>query len=327
MNSPILILRDAVHVDHRLLREEGVGRQPHHQVDREADDRPVPGVLDLRHVLQLVVDGLDQRPLAQEDLVRDAHYLPPHVAPQLCDQLDSVDEKPGEKVLADVALVSEEPAEDPLYEGPVPERLAVVHIARGEHEAQEVAFLVADQMQLEAVEPAHGALPALREAPEDPVEMDALVPAHAQGRAVHEAYACAVAHTAPPHEQYERHGHLPLKLDKAVIGDHAGEKACHIPADLVHVKVLEASVPAQVEQYHDGHHLRVGQPAVPVVPPLGPVAFGGETVHLDKSVINPAEVIRLTENIRNFVVVYGHSESFLFGFVLIPNLQKLSLFS
>ena len=63
-----------------------------HQIDREADDGPVSGVLDLRDVLKLTVDGLDQSPLAQEDFVRDCHKLALHVALKLCYQLGAVHE-------------------------------------------------------------------------------------------------------------------------------------------------------------------------------------------------------------------------------------------
>ncbi len=90
--------------------------------------------------------------------------------------------------------------------------------------------------------------------------------------------------------------------------------------------MLEASVPVKVEQNNEGYLLRIGQPAVSVVPPLGPVTFREQAVHLDKSVINPAEVIHLTEIIRNFVAVYGHSESFVFGFLLFLIYKMLSLF-
>ena len=328
MNKTILIRRDSLHIDHRLLREERVGRQPRDQVDREADDRPVPGVLDLRDVLQLVVDCLYQGPLAQENFVRDSHKLSLHVALQLCYQLDAVHEKSGEEVLADVPFVTDQLAEDPLDEGSVPERLSVIDIARCEHEVQNLAPLVADQMQLEAVEPAHRTLSTLGEPLEDLVEADALVTAHAQCGAVHEADTRAGSHTAPLHEQYERDDHLPPQLDEAVVGNGVWEQVPHMTAYLIQVKVLQAFVSAQMEQYHDGYHLGVGQSAVPVILPLRLGTFGGKSVDLDKSVIYSAEVIRHTENFRNFVIVDRHCESLCFWvcFFVIPNLQKLSLF-
>ena len=328
MNNSILIRWDTFHINHRLLREERVGRQARHQIDREADDGPVSGVLDLRDVLKLTVDGLDQSPLAQEDFVRDCHKLALHVALKLCYQLDAVHEKSGEEVPADVSLVSDQLSEDPFDEGFVPERIPVVNIARCEHEVQEFPLFAADQMQFEAVEPSHRTLPPLGESLEYLVEMDALVPAHAQGGAVHETDARAGSHAASIHEQDEG-DHLTLQLDEAVVGNEPREQIRHIPAYLIQVEVFKAFISAQMEQYHDGYHLGVGQPAVPMIPPLRLVPLGGKSVGLDKSVIYSAEVIRHTENFSNFVIVDRHSESLCFWglFFVFPNLQKLSLFS
>ena len=133
-------------------------------------------MLDLRDVLQLVVDSLDQGPLAQEDLIGDSHQLALHVALQFCHQLDAVHKKPGEEALADVPIVTDQPAEDPLDEGSVPERLTVIDIARGEHKVQKLSPLAADQMQLEAIEPAHRALSPPDKSLEYLVEADALIP-------------------------------------------------------------------------------------------------------------------------------------------------------
>lgn len=327
MNNSILIMWDTFHINHRLLREERVGRQARHQIDREADDGPVSGVLDLRDILQLIVDGLDQSPLAQEDFVRDCHKLALHVALKLCYQLDAVHEKSGEEVPADASLVSDQLSEDPFDEGFVPERIPVVNIARCEHEVQEFSFFVANEVQFEAVEPSHRALAPLGESLEYLVEADALVPAHAQGGAVHETDARAGSHAASIHEQDEGDHHLTLQLDEAVVGNEPREQIRHIPAYLIQVEVFKAFISAQMEQYHDGYHLVVGQPAVTVVLPFRLVPLGSESVNLDKSVINVAEVIRHTENFRNFVSGDRHSESVCNSLFALTNLQKLSLFS
>ena len=98
MDKAIFTRRDAVDVNHRLLREERVGGKAR------------------------------------------------HIALQFCDQLNAVHKEFGE----------------------------------------EVALLVADKMQLEAVEPSHRALTALGKPFEHLVEMDSLIPADTQRRAVHE---------------------------------------------------------------------------------------------------------------------------------------------
>ena len=51
-----------------LLGEETVSSDSRENVDNEVVERTVPGVLYLRDVLQLVVDGLNDSPLAQQCL-------------------------------------------------------------------------------------------------------------------------------------------------------------------------------------------------------------------------------------------------------------------
>ncbi len=129
MDNAILIGRDAFHVNHRLLLEERVGCQACHQVNRDADDRPVPGVFNLGHILEFIIDGLDQRSFPQEELVRDTHNLPLHVVLKLGNQLNAIYKEFGEEILADVSLVSHQLSKNMLNEGLVPERLSVVDVA------------------------------------------------------------------------------------------------------------------------------------------------------------------------------------------------------
>lgn len=327
MNKSRLIGRYSFEIDHRLLREKRVGCQARHQVDREAGNRPMSGVFDLRHVLQLVVDGLDQCSFAQENLVSDSHNLSLHIVLQLCNQLNTIHEESGEKFLADVSLVSNQFAEYLLDERFVAERLPVVDITGCDHEVQQITLLVTDEMQFEAVEPADRALAPLGKSLEDLVQMDALVPAYPQGGTVDETDSRAASHAASLHEQDERDGHLSLQFDKAVVGYGLWKQVGHILANLIQVKVFQTFISTQVEEYHNGYHLGIGQRGVPMVLPLGLVPDGSKAVDLDKSVINAAEVIRHTENFRNFVFSDRHSESLCVWFVAIPNLQKLSLFS
>jgi len=323
LDKTILIGRDEFHVNHRLLREERVGRPACHQVDREANDRPVPGVSNLSHILGFIIDGLDQRSFPHEELVRDIHNLSLHIILKLGNQLNAIYKEFGEEILADVSLVSHQLSENLLDEGLVPQRLPIIDIARGDHEVQQVSLLIADQVELEAIKP----LPALGKTLEDLVEMDALVPASAQRGAVHEADARTGSHAAFLHEQDERNGNLPLQFNEAVIGNGMREQVRHILANFIQVKVFQTFISTQVEQYHYRYYLSIGQHSLPMVLPLRLVPLGCESVNLDKSVINMAEVIRHTENFRNFVLGDRHSESVCVWFVVIPNLQKLSLFS
>lgn len=61
------------------------------------------------------------------------------------------------------------------------------------------------------------------------------------------------------------------------------------------LKVFQAFISTQVEQYHNRYYLGIGQRAVPMVLPLGLVSDRNKAVDFNKSVINVAEVIRHTE--------------------------------
>ena len=327
MDKAILIRRDPLNVYHRFLRKERVGRQACHQVNHEADYRPVSRVFNLSHILEFIINCLNQRPFPQEDLVRDSHDLAFHVVLEFCNQLNTLHKELGEEVLTDIALVADQFAEDLLKEGLVPERFPVIDITWREHEVQQSSLLVANQMELEDIEAAHGALPTLGKPLEDFVKMDALVPTDTQGGTVHETDPSAASHAALLYEQDERNGHLPLQFYEAVIGNSLGKQVRHIYANFTQVEVFQTFISTQVEQYHNGDHLSIGQYAVTEVLPLRLVPFGSKSVNLDKSVVNMAEIINLTENFSSFVLGDRHSESVCIWFVVIPNLQKLSLFS
>ena len=327
MNNSILIRRDAFHINHRLFRKERVGCQACHQVDRKANDGPVSGVLNLSHVFQFVVDGLNERSLPEENAVSNGHDLSLHVTLQLCNQLNTINKKPGKEFFANVSLVSDKSTEDLLNEGLVPERLPVIHIARRDHEAQEVSLFVANEVQFETIEPSHRALVPLGKSLENPVEMDALVLADAQSRTVDKADPRAAAQAALLDEQDERYSNLSLQFNEAIIGDGVRKQVGHILVNFIQVKVFQTFIAHQMKQYHDGYHLGIGQRAVTVVLPFRLVPLWSKSVNLDKSVINVAEVIRHTENFRNFVSGDRHSESVCNSLFALTNLQKLSLFS
>ena len=144
-----------VHGDHRLLGEEAVGGEGGGKIHQEVGDGAVSGVFDLSHVLELVVDGLDDGPLPDQNLVRDAHERALHVAPELREELYPVHEQFLEQTPAYVTLVPDEFPRDVLQKGGALQRLPVIHVARGQYEAEQLPLLVADQVQLEAVEPPH----------------------------------------------------------------------------------------------------------------------------------------------------------------------------
>ena len=92
-------------------------------------------MLQLRDVLQFVVYRLDDSPLANEDLVGDAHQAVLHVVPHPGYQLYPVCEQLMEQFLGYIAFVAHQLAVYLLHEVLDFERSPVVDVRRGNHEA------------------------------------------------------------------------------------------------------------------------------------------------------------------------------------------------
>ena len=66
---------------------ERVSHQPGHQINEEVERATMAGMLDLRDVFELVIDGLDDRAFPQQQLVKQRQQLVFHILTQLGDEL------------------------------------------------------------------------------------------------------------------------------------------------------------------------------------------------------------------------------------------------
>ena len=206
-----------MNIDARLFGETTICGQRSEHVNDEVLKASVPGVLHLSNVLQLVIDGLDDGPLPEQQFVRDAHQRAFHVVLQFRDELYAVYEEPFKEILADISLARDEFPVDELHESLVFERLPVIHVTRRYHEIEQLAPLIADKVQLKPEEPAHGTLAPLGDSLEDPVYVDPLVLAYPQRRAVNETDTRALAKQHLLDKQRQRNRHVVLQLDKTIV--------------------------------------------------------------------------------------------------------------
>lgn len=170
----------------------------------------------LSDVLQFVINGFYNGPLPCQQPVRHSHQSTFHVALELCDQLYAVNEQALEKFLADISLVPNKFPIQEFYDCLMLKWLSVINVSRGNHEVKQLALLIADQVQLESEEPAHGTLTPLRNTLERLVYMDALVLAYPQRCAVNEADACTFAQQHLLDEQGKRDGYLILQFHETI---------------------------------------------------------------------------------------------------------------
>ena len=226
------------------------------------------GVLYLADVLQLVVDGLDDRPFPEQYLVIEVHQRVLHVPLDLGYEVYVVDEEHLKEILADVPPVCEEFPEEPLGKPPVLQGFPVIGVSRRELPLDDLAFVIDDQVELEPIEPSHCALPLGRPPLHRLVLPLPLDVAGDQGRGVDDGNARALAKGAGLQEYQQVDAYLRLTLHEAVIGYGMGEFLAHVLADISQVERLQVTETVGVEQDEDGHDLTVGHPAGTVTMPL-----------------------------------------------------------
>ena len=129
-------------------------------------------------------------------------------------------------------------------------------IALCECETQQFASLVADKMQLKAIEPSHRAATSLGKTSKNFMLADSLIFAHTQRRAVHEAYACAFTTKLCSEKCEQGQQAYLLKLSEPIVRNHFWEHIFHIATHFVEVEMLETSVVRRMEQNHNQHDLR-----------------------------------------------------------------------
>ena len=137
----------------------------------------MPALFDVRNVLQLIVDRLDDESLPEHELV--LHSVPHHIGHQL---------NPGDDLFfTDVSPVTID------FSGEIfakfPDRNPVVGVPPGEFEGEQVADLVDNDMKLESVKPSHAAFPSGGKPLEDFVPRDSDVFADPYGGGIDESYA------------------------------------------------------------------------------------------------------------------------------------------
>jgi len=187
----------------------------------------VARVLHLTDVLELIDDRLDERSFSQQQLVHQAQQARLHLLLlllRLGDQLDALREKQIEESLRDVASIGEHLAEQGLAQ--VRNGCAIIDLSARECEVEQVPFVIDDEMQLEAKEPAGARLATLCDAGEDTRLLDARVVADRQVGRVEEGNAAAPAGSAEGTQvAQQRHEHGGNAFDEAAIADQRGELA------------------------------------------------------------------------------------------------------
>ena len=160
-----------------------------------------------------------------------------------------------EQLRGNVAAIADRLAGQAL--GQLRYRFAVVDVARRDAEGQEFAPVIDDQVQLEAVEPAHGGFAPAGHLLEHLVAVNAAVVARHQGGGIDEGQAGVLA---PAGVQENAHGHQGRRNQrhKSSITQQVGKLAPTVPAQLQQVERLEVAVLGLMEIDQNRHDLAEG---------------------------------------------------------------------
>lgn len=253
-------------------------------------------MLYLAYVLEFVVDGLYHRSLAECYFVRKAHQAVLHVVADIGDQMDPIHEQDLGQFLGNVSLVSEQLTVNPPDEPLVLQWLTVIDIGGGNGEAQDLAPVIDNDMELETVEPSHGGLAHLGQILEHFVVLDAFVPAHPHRGGVHKGNARTAAHTTGFQEHGKGQDIGLHQLGEPIVGNRPGKLRLHVLLYVMDVEVFEAPEPAQVKNDRYGDNLGLGHDR-------GPFGSVPQAALLEKRRELLAKLIRKTKNIRNFIEI------------------------
>jgi hypothetical protein len=176
----------------RLLGLMAVSNEPSDQVDQEVDWATMAGMLDLADVFELIIDGLDDRPLAQEGFVRQREQAVVHLLAQFGDEMKPLGDQEllGER-LGKVAFVCKEVAEELLDQ--LGNGSSIINVARRQAKGQQLSLVIDDQVQLEAIKPADRVLAACRPSGKHPMLVNAGVVADGKRSGVDQADPAAAA--------------------------------------------------------------------------------------------------------------------------------------
>ena len=130
-------------------------------------------VFELANVLELIIDGLDQGPFAEQNFIQEREHAGVHLFFEFGEELHSLVPKLREQGLGDVAAIANEFAEQTA--GKFRDGLAVIDIAGSKHDGQQCPAVVNDQMDFDAIEPPRAGDPALGYVLENLMRFDAQV--------------------------------------------------------------------------------------------------------------------------------------------------------
>ena len=149
-----------------------VSNQPSDEMDDKIGWAAVTRMLNLRDILDLVDDRLNDGPFAEQQLIGKEHEGILHILAQSRDKMKSLFKEQLAQRSGNRTVISKElPAQSSHH---LRNRSSIINVARGQTTRQQVAAIIDRQMQLEAINPAHATLSTFGVGGKDTMLVDAL---------------------------------------------------------------------------------------------------------------------------------------------------------
>ena len=178
--------------------------------------------------LKHIVNTFDDVSFSQHYFVCHLHEPVLHACLYSVHQMYAVHEKIVKKFLLYITPVGKHLPVELLSKHAPYSPVPVIYVCPCKTEGYDFSAVVAKQMQLEAVTPAHGPLAVSGNTPENLVVISSDVVADRYHGAVHETYPVTSTEGMEFHEQHHLEENSGHKFDKSVIGDVMWEIAPHM---------------------------------------------------------------------------------------------------
>ena len=221
-------------------------------MDDKIGGATMPRMLNLRNILELVNDGLNDGSFAQQQFVRQGHELILHVFAQAGDEVESLFKEQLRQGSGNVAAIPKQLAAQSFHQ--LGNRSAIIDIAWRQATGQQVTAIIDGQVEFEAEEPTHAAFAAFGIGGKDAMLTDAPGITDFQRGRVNEAEASARAISALQVGEHRYHD-ARNEGDKALITDQIRKFAGQMYLDMFGVIRLKGAIVGLMKMDQNGHHL------------------------------------------------------------------------
>jgi hypothetical protein len=130
------------HLERRRLLLMAISQETSQYVHQEICWAAMTTVFNLGNVFQLIVDGFDQHPFAQEQFVVEPDQAWFHIPLDRGEQFYATLHQPRKPLFGQIAFITDQFAKEALSQ--LWNWAAIIHVARGEAASEEVAAVVDD---------------------------------------------------------------------------------------------------------------------------------------------------------------------------------------